>query len=162
MRQEEIVRNVADAAAGDGFHQAEEILPGLPKEGLDSVAQDDSHVLPREDDEEQLVDKEEVAAREAEGFQAVQKKKAGRARAVKGPAVAVRQSSRIKRDGVSIVAKAQKRADSKNDITVDEAGVDQEIGESVKVPGLAPCSNPSIGKCRAGKRTVRRVKLCLD
>ncbi|KAG8045880.1 hypothetical protein GUJ93_ZPchr0008g13589 [Zizania palustris] len=36
---------------------------------------------------------------------------------------------------------------------------DQEIGGSVKVQGLAPCSNPSVGQCRADKRAVRRAKL---
>ncbi|KAG8080381.1 hypothetical protein GUJ93_ZPchr0007g5790 [Zizania palustris] len=123
-----VSRIVDDAAVGGGFHQAEEMFPDLSTEGLDSVDQDDFHVLSREEADDQIEDKEEVAAREAEGFQAVQKKKAGRARGVK----------------------------------VDEAGVDQEIGGSVKVPGLAPCSNPSVGKCRAGKRTVRRVKLCVD
>ncbi|KAG8078507.1 hypothetical protein GUJ93_ZPchr0007g5963 [Zizania palustris] len=47
-------------------------------------------------------------------------------------------------------------------VNVDEVGVDQEIGGTVKMPGLAPCSNPSVGKCRAGERIVRRVKLSVD
>ncbi|KAG8058495.1 hypothetical protein GUJ93_ZPchr0002g24423 [Zizania palustris] len=55
--------------------------------------------------------------KEGEQFQAVQKKKVGRNKSGRGPPVAVRQSTRIKRDGVSIVAKAQRRADSKNDIS---------------------------------------------
>ncbi|KAG8088039.1 hypothetical protein GUJ93_ZPchr0010g8761 [Zizania palustris] len=57
-----------------------------------------------------------------DGFQLVGPKKNSKRKVVKGPPVVVRQSSRLKRDGVPIVIKAQLRANSKNDISAEKEG----------------------------------------
>ncbi|KAG8060156.1 hypothetical protein GUJ93_ZPchr0002g24778 [Zizania palustris] len=100
---------------------------------------------------------EDVPVSTDDGFRPAVKRRVVRGKQ-KCPVVAVRQSTRIRRDGVPIVVKAQLRADLKDDTSVEELSVDSSGGGKFKMLGIAPCSNQGDVKGRAGKKVVRRMK----
>ncbi|KAG8042964.1 hypothetical protein GUJ93_ZPchr2171g28982 [Zizania palustris] len=75
----------------------------------------------------------------------------------KCPPVAVRQSARIKRDGIPIHVKAKQRADQKDDISVEEAGSGATVGGGGSVLCLAACNNRPNSKGGSREKRQRSV-----
>ncbi|KAG8048408.1 hypothetical protein GUJ93_ZPchr0009g2013 [Zizania palustris] len=74
----------------------------------------------------------------------------------KAPAVALRQSAQIKRDGVPIQMKGQLRADLKDDTTVEDAGAFAAIGRCGK--SQRTCLREDQGDVCGGK-LIKKNKL---
>ncbi|KAG8065145.1 hypothetical protein GUJ93_ZPchr0004g38704 [Zizania palustris] len=113
-------------------HAAEEVLSNMVDASLNDKLVEQA-IFPGKKDGEM---KEDVLKVNQDAICVVGDKKLRRKKCV---AIAQRQSSRIKRDGVPISAKAQQRMKMKDDIQVEDTGAPAQKRRSFNMDRLAPC-----------------------
>ncbi|KAG8068060.1 hypothetical protein GUJ93_ZPchr0005g15087 [Zizania palustris] len=133
------VLSLVCVGGSDGCGYKEEGLGGSHKEVLEGV--DTNKTVIQEEITEQGLGGEVIHSDENVGVDTVDMGKklrgTGRGLKKKRPPVAVRQSARIRRDGVPISVKAQQRADQKNDISGGSECAVEECISLLKAKELA-------------------------